>query len=146
MIKKTLAGIGLAVFATVAMAGQYGSSSSSSQKTGDDWAPGAPYVKVSDALPLPEFLPGLGILFVDPANLPVGPFLAYDREGKLAATVYMPPLEALENGSSFDVAVGNATVTGTNIHYNAGHPGVEEPHVHVVLYHADDSAARLAGQ
>ena len=30
--------------------------------------PGGPYVQVSDALPLPEFIPGLGMLFVDPAT------------------------------------------------------------------------------
>ena len=32
----------------------------------------------------------------------------------------------------------------TDIYYNAGHPGVEKPHVHVVLYHDSDAKARLA--
>lgn len=31
--------------------------------------PPAPFIQVSDALPLPEFIPGLGTLFVDPATL-----------------------------------------------------------------------------
>jgi len=53
--------------------------------------PPAPYAKVSDLVALPEFLPGLGTLYVDPATLPAGPFLGYDRDGKLAATVYMTP-------------------------------------------------------
>ncbi len=62
--------------------------------------PGEPYVQVSDVLPLPEFIPGLGTLFVDPETLPAGPFLSYDHAGKLSATVYMTPLEELENGSA----------------------------------------------
>lgn len=103
-----------------------------------------PFVKVSDALPLPDFIPGLGDLYVDPATLPGGPFLGYDRNGELAATIYMTPLADLEDGTSYDLDIGNHTVTSTNVHYNAGHPGVDEPHVHVVLYHADDAAERLA--
>lgn len=103
-----------------------------------------PFVKVSDALPLPDFLPGLGDLYVDPETLPAGPFLGYDRDGQLAATIYMTPLADLENGTAYDLGVGNHTVTSTNVHYNAGHPGVDEPHVHVVLYHASDAAERLA--
>lgn len=64
--------------------------------------PGEPYVQVSDVLPLPEFLSGLGTLFVNPDTLPAGPFLAYDHDGKLSATVYMTPLKALEDGTSYD--------------------------------------------
>ena len=55
--------------------------------------PEGPYVQVSEVLPLPAFLPGLGTLFVDPDTLPAGPFLSYDHDGKLSATVYMTPLE-----------------------------------------------------
>lgn len=107
--------------------------------------PGAPYVQVSDVLPLPEFLPGLGTLFVDPATLPAGPFLAYDHDHHLSATVYMTPLAALQSGTSFDdLAVGSHTVSSVDIYYNAGHPGVEEPHAHVVLYHDDGAKGRLA--
>lgn len=107
--------------------------------------PPAPYVQVSSALPLPEFIPGLGTLFVDPAKLPAGPFLAYDHDGKLSATVYMVPLEDLQNGKSFDgLALGAPSVTSTDIYFNAGHPGVEKPHAHVVLYHDDGAKERLA--
>ncbi|WP_347310982.1 hypothetical protein [Defluviimonas sp. SAOS-178_SWC] len=107
--------------------------------------PGAPYVQVSDALPLPEFIPGLGTLFVDPATLPAGPFLAYDHDGKLSATVYMTPLEDLQGGTAYDgLGVGAHTVAGVDIYYNAGHPGVEKPHAHVVLYHDDEAKGRLA--
>ncbi|MBW3097607.1 hypothetical protein [Pseudohoeflea coraliihabitans] len=107
--------------------------------------PGEPFVQVSEALPLPEFIPGLGTLFVDPAQLPAGPFLAYDHAGKLSATVYMTPLKALQDGTAFDgLAVGSSTVSAVDIYYNGGHPGVDEPHAHVVLFHDAEAKARLA--
>jgi len=107
--------------------------------------PGAPFIQVSDALPLPEFIPGLGTLFVDPATLPAGPFLAYDHDGKLSATVYMTPLEELQNGTSYDgLGVGSHTVSSADVYYNAGHPGVDTPHAHVVLFHDEDAKSRLA--
>ncbi|MBB1493160.1 hypothetical protein H5394_16310 [Paracoccus sp. MC1862] len=107
--------------------------------------PAAPFQKVSDLVTLPDFLPGLGTLYVDPTNLPAGPFLGYDHDGKLSATIYMVPIEDLEGGTAFnDLAVGSGTVTSVDIYYNAGHPGVEKPHAHVVLYHDKDAKARLA--
>lgn len=107
--------------------------------------PGEPYVQVSDVLPLPEFIPGLGTLFVNPDTLPAGPFLAYDHDGKLSATIYMTPLEDLQNGTAYDgLAIGSHTVSGVDIYYNAGHPGVDKPHAHVVLFHDEDAKSRLA--
>lgn len=107
--------------------------------------PDAPYQQVSKLVPLPDFIPGLGTLYVDPATLPAGPFLAYDHDGKLSATVYMVPIAALEKGTAFDdLAIGDHDVSSVDIYYNAGHPGVAEPHVHVVLYHDDGAKARLA--
>ena len=55
--------------------------------------PPAPYQAVSKLVKLPEFLPGLGTLYVDPKTLPDGPFLAYDHQGKLVSTIYMIPLK-----------------------------------------------------
>ena len=107
--------------------------------------PAAPFAQVSTLVPLPEFIPGLGTLYVDPATLPAGPFLGYDHDGKLSATIYMVPIEDLTAGTAFDgLAVGSQTVTGVDIYYNAGHPGVEKPHAHVVLYHDAEAKARLA--
>ena len=107
--------------------------------------PPAPYQAVSDLVELPEFLPGLGQLYVDPATLPAGPFLGYDHDGKLSATIYMTPVADLEGGTAYnDLAVGAETVSAVDIYYNAGHPGVEAPHAHVVLYHDADAKARLA--
>ena len=70
--------------------------------------PGGDYQKVSDLVALPEFIPGLGTLYVQPATLPAGPFLAYDRDGQLVSTIYMIPLADIEAQKKFDdLAVGS---------------------------------------
>jgi hypothetical protein len=100
--------------------------------------PIAPYQAVSGLVPLPDFLPGLGQLYVDPATLPAGPFLAYDHDGKLVSTIYMIPLTDLSNPDKvFDnlATAGGAPVDHVDIYYNAGHPGVDVPHTHIVLWH-----------
>lgn len=109
--------------------------------------PPVPFQKVSDLVDLPEFIPGVGVLFVDPATLPAGPFLAYDREGALVGTVYMIPLTALNAQESFEgLAVAEAPVDHVELYYNAGHPGVAEPHYHVVLWHVPPAQAADLGQ
>ena len=109
----------------------------------DKAAPGGDYQKVSDLVPLPEFIPGLGSLYVQPATLPAGPFLAYDRNEQLVSTIYMIPLEDIEAQKQFEgLEVGGENVESVDLYYNAGHPGVEAPHYHVVLWHvAKDDAA-----
>lgn len=98
--------------------------------------PAAPYQQVSKLVKLPNFLPGMGQLFVDPATLPAGPFLAYGHDGKLVSTIYMLPTKDLNPEKSFDnLAAPGGNVDHVDIYYNAGHPGVEEPHVHLVLWH-----------
>jgi hypothetical protein len=106
--------------------------------------PGGDYQKVSDLVALPEFIPGLGSLYVQPATLPAGPFLAYDRDGRLVSTIYMIPLTDIEAQKKFDgLAVGAENVVDVDMYYNAGHPGVEQPHYHVVLWHVAESDAKL---
>ena len=103
--------------------------------------PPAPYQAVSELVPLPEFLPGLGELFVDPATLPAGPFLAYDHDGALVSTVYMIPVEDLNPDKTFDnLAAPGGEVDHVDVYFNAGHPGVEKPHAHLVLWHVADEA------
>jgi hypothetical protein len=98
--------------------------------------PAAPYEQVSKLVKLPDFLPGMGQLFVDPTTLPAGPFLAYDHDGKLASTIYMLPIKELNPNKRFDnLAAPGGNVDHVDVYYNAGHPGVPEPHVHVVLWH-----------
>ena len=109
--------------------------------------PTGAYKKVSELVKLPEFLPGLGQLYVDPKTLPAGPFLAYDRDGRLVSTVYMLPVEDLTNKDKrFDnLAAPGGKVDHVDVYFNAGHPGVEKPHAHVVLWHvAAADEARVA--
>jgi hypothetical protein len=110
----------------------------------DKGPPGGDYQKVSELVALPEFIPGLGTLYVQPATLPAGPFLAYDRSGQLVSTIYMIPLTDIEAQKQFEnLAVGADNVESVDLYYNAGHPGVEEPHYHVVLWHVPQSDAKL---
>ena len=98
--------------------------------------PPAPYQEVSKLVKLPAFLPGIGQLFVDPATLPAGPFLAYDHDGRLVSTIYMIPIADLNPDKSFDnLAAPGGAVDHVDIYFNAGHPGVEVPHAHLVLWH-----------
>lgn len=104
--------------------------------------PGGKFQKVSELVKLPDFLPGLGQLYVDPATLPAGPFLAYDRDGKLVSTVYMIPVEDLTPEKKFDnLASPGGKVDHVDVYFNAGHPGVEKPHAHIVLWHAADESS-----
>jgi hypothetical protein len=108
--------------------------------------PGGAYQKVSALVPLPDFIPGLGTLYVDPTTLPAGPFLAYDHQGKLVSSIYMIPLKDLNAQKAFnDLQVAQERVDHVDIVFNAGHPGVAEPHYHVTLWYVSPQrAAQLA--
>lgn len=98
--------------------------------------PPAPYQRVSALVKLPDFLPSIGTLYIDPKTLPAGPFLAYDHNGRLVSTIYMIPLKDLNSHKKFeDLASPGGAVDHVELYYNAGHPGVPEPHYHVVLRH-----------
>ncbi|MGH6761957.1 MAG: DUF5602 domain-containing protein [Phyllobacterium sp.] len=102
--------------------------------------PEGAYKQVSTLVKLPDFIPGLGQLFVDPASLPAGPFLAYDHDGKLVSTIYMVPVEDLNPDKKFDnLAAPGGNVDHVDIYFNAGHPGVEKPHAHLVLWHVPEA-------
>jgi hypothetical protein len=98
--------------------------------------PGEPYKTLSTVAQLPDYFPGLGTLYVDPATLPAGPFLAYDRQGNLVSSVYMIPLKDLRAGKAFS-ALNSAkgVVDHVDMYYNNGHPGVPDPHYHIVLWY-----------
>ena len=77
----------------VLLAGDRARSGSAAQQ--ESWLkapPGGNYKKLSSIAQLPDYFPGLGTLYVDPATLPAGPFLAYNRQGNLVSSVYMIPL------------------------------------------------------
>ena len=99
--------------------------------------PPAPYQAVSELVPLPDFLPGLGQLFVDPATLPAGPFLAYDHDGALVSTDLHDPgrgPEPRQDASTTSPRPAALSTTSTSTSTPAI-PGVEKPHAHLVLWH-----------
>jgi hypothetical protein len=109
--------------------------------------PSAPYKKVSTLVKLPDFLPGIGTLYVDPNSLPAGPFLAYDHRGRLVSTIYMIPLKDMDGQKAFpDLPAPGGKVDHVSFYYNAGHPGVEEPHYHVVLWHIPKAEEALVAK
>jgi len=108
--------------------------------------PGGSYKKVSSLVKLPDFLPGLGTLYVDPATLPAGPFLAYDHSGKLVSTIYMIPLADLDAQKAFELPAPGGNVDHISLSFNAGHPGVEVPHYHIVLWHVSKADEKLVAK
>jgi hypothetical protein len=112
-------------------------------------SPPASFKKVSSLVKLPDYLPGLGTLYVDPSTLPVGPFLGYDHKGKLVNITYMIPLKDLDGHKNFEALGGVASgvkLNHTAIEYNPGHPGVEEPHYHVVQWLISPAAVKAQMQ
>jgi len=112
-------------------------------------SPPASFKKVSSLVKLPDFVPGLGTLYVDPATLPVGPFLGYSHKGKLVNITYMVPLKDIDGHKNFEtlgsVAAG-VKLNHTDIQYNPGHPGVEEPHYHIVQWLISPAAVKAEMQ
>jgi hypothetical protein len=109
--------------------------------------PPEPYKKVSTLVKLPEFLPGIGTLYVDPKTLLDGPFLAYDHQGSLVSTIYMIPLKDLDTHNTIaDLRAPGGPVDHVSLYYNAGHPGVPEPHYHIVLWHVPKAQEQLVAK
>jgi hypothetical protein len=103
---------------------------------------------VSSLVQLPDFVSGLGTLYVDPATLPQGPFLAYDQQGNLVSSIYMLPIRDLRSRTSFnDLAGAHAKTDHVDVYANNGHPGVPVPHYHVVLWYISrEQAETLVGE
>lgn len=115
--------------------------------------PPAPFVNASDALKgaLPNFVPGLGTVYVDVSKLPEGPFLAYDKAGNLIKIVFMIPLEKLQSQTNYidqakDILdnIGGKRVDHVNFIYSGPHPGVEKTHYHIELVIVDVKAEKEA--
>ena len=103
--------------------------------------PGGEYKRVSELVRFPDFYPGLGRLYVQPSTLPMGPFRA-DHEGNLVSTIYMVPIADLDAHKMMEIAEGTpAPVDHVDIHYTSGHPGVEQPHYHIILWHVSPERA-----
>ncbi len=147
-MKRTVsifAGVVLILFVSlmfVSQAKDKSTASKNSEKSLLKSPPPKPFVDVSQALKgaLPDFIPGLGTLYVDPSKLPEGPFLAYDKKGELIKIVFMVPLEKLQSQTIYtDLAqdilsrLGNKKVDHVNFIYSGPHPGVTMQHYHIEL-------------
>ena len=116
---------------------------------GIDTSPPASFKKVSSLVKLPDFVPGLGTLYVDPATLPVGPFLGYNHKGHLVNITYMVPLKDIDghkNCETLGAVAAGVKLNHTDIQYNPGHPGVEEPHYHIVQWLISPAAVKAEMQ
>ena len=95
------------------------------------------FKKVSTLVQLPEYLPGMGTLYVNPATLPAGPFLGYNKKGKLVNAIYMIPATEFNEKMAMNnlgKEIPGLRVNHVDLMYNAGHPGVAEPHYHITLW------------
>jgi len=103
------------------------------QNTGDETAnPPANFKKVSTLVRLPDWLPGLGTLYVDPASLPAG-------NGQLVNVTYMISIKDLDQHKDWNdlgqkIAQLDLKVDHTSVNYNPGHPGLQEPHYHITQW------------
>jgi len=106
------------------------------------------YKRVSSLVNFPTFFPGIGVVFVKPETLPVGPFLSFDRKDRLISTIYMLPLEQLNEHERFEAEVGFvvARVDHMTMYFNEGHPGVDMPHYHLVLWHVSKQNEALVAE
>lgn len=100
---------------------------------------------VKELVPLPDFIPGMGRLYVDPKTLPAGPYAAFQKDGTLVSTMYMVPLEDMNNEVDFhDLPEIGKKVKSVDIHFNSGHSGVAVPHYHIVIWHIDKNKRKLS--
>jgi hypothetical protein len=106
------------------------------------------YKRVSSLVNFPTFFPGIGVVYVKPETLPVGPFLSFDRKDRLISTIYMLPLDQLNEHKRFEAGVGfeGARVDHTTMYFNEGHPGVDMPHYHYVLWHVSKKNEALVAK
>lgn len=98
--------------------------------------PPANFKKVSTLVRLPDWLPGLGTLYVDPATLPAGPYLGYNHNGQLVNVTYMLSIKDFDRHKDWNdlgqkVADLDLKVDHTSVNFNPGHPGLQEPHYHI---------------
>lgn len=109
-----------------------------------------PYVSVAEILPLPDFIPGAGALYIDPANAPVGPWLSYGKDGNLIEILFMVPISSMQSAENWnDLATGlvselGVTIDHVDFSYNGGHPGMAEPHYHIRLVLVDAGTQEIA--
>lgn len=64
------------------------------------------------------------------------------HDGKLVSSVYMIPLKDISAHKAFNnLAVAQEKVDHVDMYFNAGHPGVAEPHYHIVIWYVSPDKA-----
>jgi len=104
------------------------------------------YKRLSDLVNFPKFFPGLGIVLVKPDTMPLGPYLCFDRNNRMIATLYMVSTKDIDDHKSFEAPGSFAgRVDHVSIYFNSGHPGMDMPHYHIVIWHVSkEEEARAA--
>lgn len=104
---------------------------------------GGDYQPVSELTGLPEFVPGLGKLYVEPEDMPHGPYFAYDRDNQLVSTVYMIPTDDLKAQKNFeDLTVAVTKIRRVDLKFNPGHAGLEKPHYHLITWYVPNEQVK----
>ncbi|MEX2540295.1 MAG: hypothetical protein WD314_00745 [Trueperaceae bacterium] len=109
------------------------------------------YVSVSEIVRLPEFIPGVGALYIHPDDAPVGPWLSYGNDGNLVEVVFMVPLSELQNSTDWEnlasgtfETLGASGIEHVDVSFNGGHPGMAEAHYHIRLVLIGDEQQQAA--
>ena len=92
------------------------------------------YKKVSSLAVFPDFVPGLGEFYVKPETLPLGPLLLFDRKDGLVATVYMIPVEDINDHKKLELSGFMGRCDHVTFYFQSGHAGAEMPHYHFVIW------------
>ena len=92
------------------------------------------YKKVSSLAIFPEFVPGLGVFYVKPETLPHGPLLLFDRKDRLVATVYMIPVQDINDHKKLDLSGFRGRIDHVTFYFQSGHVGADMPHYHFVIW------------
>lgn len=92
------------------------------------------YKKVSSITIFPEFVPGLGVFYVKPETLPHGPLLLFDRKSRLVATVYMIPVQDINDHKKLDLSGFGGRIDHVTFYFQSGHVGADMPHYHFVIW------------
>ena len=64
-----------------------------------------------------------------------GPFLCFDRQDRLVATLYLVPIKDIDDHKPLEAPGFAGPVDHVSLYFNPGHAGVDVPHYHVVIWH-----------
>lgn len=86
-------------------------------------------------------LPGLARVEPARGRYPSAAFEAYDRAGRVVATVYTVAMRELASLGLEDLRADGRAIDHVSIYVVPAHPDVPDPHFHIVLWHVSRKAA-----